>query len=137
MAMIEENEEPLRKCEWCGKSEISSTWSSWKVLYCSFRCNAAGSYRLLVAISVIASMMTGIVTIIYFMMIGANPTTPIPLELLMFPVILLVFIDMSFIYAAYVGRSMRKERKASLLFLNDFLCKLLGILNIIGVRMFS
>ena len=113
LAIIEENEESLQKCDWCGKSEISSTWSSWKVLYCSFRCNAAGSYRLLVAISVITSMMMGIIAIMYLMMMAANPTTPMPFELFLMPAIILVFIDMSFIYAAYVGRSMRKERNAS------------------------
>lgn len=113
MAVIEEKES-LRKCEWCGKSEISTTWSSWKALYCSFRCNAAGSYRSLVAISVFASMIIGILAIINLMVIVANPTTPIPLELIMYPAILLVFFDMSFIYAAYVGRSMRKERNTNL-----------------------
>ena len=113
MAIIEEMES-IRKCEWCGKSEISTTWSSWKVLYCSFRCNAAGSHRSLVAISVIASMITGILAIIYLMMIAANPTTPIPLELLMMPAAILIFSDMSFIYAAYVGHSMRRERNINL-----------------------
>ena len=113
VAIIEEKVS-LRKCEWCGKSEISSTWSSWKVLYCSFRCNAAGSYRLLVAISVITSMIIGIIAIMYLMMMAANPTTLMPFELFLMPAIILVFIDMSFIYAVYVGRLMRKERNASL-----------------------
>ena len=65
----------------------------------------------MIAISVIAAMMTGIVVIMYIMMIAVNPTTSIPLELLMMPAFLVV-LDMSFIYAAYVGRSMRKERQS-------------------------
>ena len=113
MAIIEENTESLRKCDWCGKAKISPTWSGKKGLYCSFRCSSAGSYRTMIAISVLVSMMTCIVVIIFLMMAVANPTTPIPFELLMMPGIL-VLIDILFIYSAFVGRSMRKERNTSL-----------------------
>ena len=113
MAIIEEMES-IRKCEWCGKSGINPTWSGRKGIYCSFRCNAAGSYRMYVTVSIIVSIMTSMITILLLMMqIEASTSQPIPL-ILIFPIVLLIGLDMSFIYAAYVGRSMRKERNTSL-----------------------
>jgi len=111
VAIIEDNGDNLQKCEWCGKSGISSTWSGKKGLYCSFRCSAAGSYRMYVSISIIFSAMTAMVVIM--MQIESSTSQPIPL-ILMFPIVLLIGLISLFIYAAYVGRSMRKERNASL-----------------------
>ena len=114
MAIIEEESESLQKCEWCGKSGISSTWSGKKGLYCSFRCNAAGSHRMYVSSSIIFSAMTAILAMMMVMMqIESSTSQPIP-PILMFPIVLLIGLILSFIYAAYVGRSMRKERNSSL-----------------------
>ncbi len=114
MALIEDDSESLQKCEWCGKSGISSTWSGKKALYCSFRCSAAGSYRMYVSISVTVSMMTAMIAMLMVMMQNESSTSqPVP-PILIFPLFLLICIDISFIYAAYVGWSMRKERNSSL-----------------------
>lgn len=114
MSFVTISEESLRKCEWCGKSKISFMWSGKKGIYCSFRCNAAGIYRNLVLISIIVTMMTVLLTtLIVMMQIESGTNQPIPL-ILIFPIVLIIGIDMSFIYAAYVGRSMRRERNINL-----------------------
>jgi len=114
MTISEEHGESLRKCEWCGKSKVSDMWSGKKGIYCSFRCSAAGSYRTMVVVSIIVSIMTAMITILLVMMqIESSTSEPIPL-ILIFPIVLLIGLDMLFIYAAYVGRSMRRERNISL-----------------------
>lgn len=114
MAIIEDDSESLRKCEWCGKSQINETWSGKKGLYCSFRCSAAGSYRMYVLVSISISVMIAMIAIMNIMMqSGSSTSQPIPL-ILIFPIFLLIGIDMSFIYAAYVGRLMRRERDINL-----------------------
>ncbi|MHA1138398.1 MAG: hypothetical protein ACTSSE_18100 [Candidatus Thorarchaeota archaeon] len=114
MIISEEYGESLRKCEWCGKSKVSDVWSGKKGIYCSFRCSAAGSYRMYVAVSIIVSIMTAMITILLVMMqIESSSSEPIPL-ILIFPIILLIGLDMSFIYAAYVGRSMKREKHQSI-----------------------
>ena len=111
MAIIEDNSESLRKCDWCGKSGIKAHWSGKKGLHCSFRCSAAGGFRTLVLISVISLMMTGMMVI---MMLVGSPNIyqidPFLIIILAMP----VTINLIFIYAAYIGRSMRKERSINL-----------------------
>ncbi|MCK4567071.1 MAG: hypothetical protein KAU48_07155 [Candidatus Thorarchaeota archaeon] len=112
MSISEENDEFQQKCEWCGKSGISILWSGKKDKYCSFRCNAAGSHRMYVGISVIFSILTSILGIMYLMMIVTSHTFSVPPILLIMPTLLVVTI-MAFIYGSYVGWSMLKERQTS------------------------
>jgi len=111
---ISEDDEFLQKCEWCGKSGINVLWSGKKGLYCSFRCNAAGGFRTLVLIAVIFLMLTGIIVTMFVMLQFGSPTIsqidPFLIIILSIPVAM----NLIFIYAVYVGRSMRKERSISL-----------------------
>jgi len=111
---ISEDDEFLQKCEWCGKSGINVLWSGKKGLYCSFRCNAAGGFRTLVLISVIFLMLTGIIVTMFVMLQFGSPTIsqidPFLIIILSIPVAM----NLIFIYAVYVGRSMRKKRNISL-----------------------
>ena len=111
---ISEDDEFLQKCEWCGKSGINVLWSGKKGLYCSFRCNAAGGFRTLGLISVIFLMFTGWLVIMVIMLQFGSPTIsqidPFLIIILSIPVVM----NLLFIYAVYVGRSMRKERNISL-----------------------
>jgi len=61
-----------------------------------------------VSISIIFSAMTAMVVIMMVMMqIESSTSQPIP-PILIFPIVLLIGLILSFIYAAYVGRSMRR-----------------------------
>jgi len=65
-------------------------------------------------ISVIVTIMTALVVMIMVMMqINSGTSEPIPLMFTL-PIVLLIGIDLSFIYSAFVGRSMRKEREDNL-----------------------
>ena len=114
MTISEEYQESYRKCKWCGKPKVSVMWSGKKGIYCSFRCSAAGTYRMLVAIAILASLLTAVPTI-WMVMVQSNLSIsePIPL-ILIFPIVMLIGLDMSFVYAAFVGRSMRRERNINL-----------------------
>jgi len=105
-------EKPTYKCNWCGKPEVSFLYSGKKGQYCSFRCNAAGIYPRSVLISIAALGL--IVVLVFVIMQANNPYTQIPSffgVLLAVPVIL----NFMFIYAAYVGRVLVKERQAGVL----------------------
>jgi len=113
MASIEDGVS-TRKCEWRGKSEISSTWSGKRGVYCSFKCSAAGDYRMYSAIATIFTIMVSMVIILGMMMqidISSNPSA---LLVLVVPQVGLVGLLLMFIYAAYIGRSMRRERNINL-----------------------
>ena len=101
---------PAPKCYWCGKSEAKLLWSGKKGQYCSFRCNAAGMYPRSVVIAFSASALTVILFLTIAIMQGNNPNTPIPL---FFGVIFAVpvILSSSFVYTAYIGRVLVKERR--------------------------
>ncbi|MFW9794529.1 MAG: hypothetical protein ACFFEE_09515 [Candidatus Thorarchaeota archaeon] len=104
-------EKPPIRCQWCGNPEVSFLWSGFKAQYCSFRCNAGGTYPRSVVISILMTGLTTMFLLIVFMMQSNYPSTPLPTA---FGIILAVPIILNslFIYAAYVGRSMVKERQS-------------------------
>jgi hypothetical protein len=111
MATIEEPDEYQQKCDWCGKPKISQTWSGKKGHYCSFRCSAAGSYRLYSAMSTIIIIMFSMVIVLSMMMGLSAPIGSPEFFVLLVPQAGLVVILLFSIYSAYIGRSMRKEQK--------------------------
>ena len=110
---VEELEQIANKCKWCGKPKVSFLWSGKKGQYCSFRCNAGGIYPRSVLISSLASGLTAILVLVFVIVQANNPSTLIPSffgVILAVPVILSVM----FIYMAYVGRVLTKERQESI-----------------------
>jgi hypothetical protein len=111
--VISEENESLRKCDWCGKSGISPMWSGRKSLYCSFRCSAAGSSNMYAALATILTCIVSMVIILGIMMqMGSSSGGSAPLILLVPQAGLVVICTMT-IYATYIGRFMRKERELS------------------------
>jgi hypothetical protein len=107
-------ERPASKCKWCGKPEVSVWWSGKKGQYCSFRCNAAGMYPRSVAIAVTVTALTSIVILISLQMQIDHPSTTLPSFfgwMLAVPVI----VSVQFIYMAYLGRLLVKERESEVL----------------------
>jgi hypothetical protein len=102
---------PSPKCKWCGKSEVSFLWSGKKGQYCSFKCSAGGMYPRSVVLSFASSGLTVILFLIIAMMQGNNPHTAIP-SFLWVVFAVPVILSGSFIYSAYIGRVLVKERQA-------------------------
>ena len=102
------------RCNWCGKPEVKLLWSGKRGQYCSFICSAAGAYPSSVVVAFAASGATAIGFLIIAIMQGNHPNIPIPP---FFGVLLAVPVigSASFIYMAYVGRKLRKERQAGVL----------------------
>jgi hypothetical protein len=104
-------EKPASRCNWCGNPEVKILWSGRKGQYCSFRCNAGGFYPRSVLVAILMSGLTTIMVLLFATMQASNPNTPIPSFfglMLAVPVI----ISSQFIYAAYVGRLLVKERQS-------------------------
>jgi hypothetical protein len=107
-------EKPTVKCKWCGKPEVSLWWSGKKGKYCSMRCNAAGIYPRSVAIAIATTALTIIVILIFVVVQVNNPSVSIPSFFgLMFAVPIIA--SAQFIYMAYIGRVLVKERQAEAL----------------------
>ena len=111
MATIEEPEEYQQKCDWCGKPKISREWSGKKGHYCSFRCSAAGSYRLNSVMATIMIIIISMVIILSMMMGLGGPIGSPEFFVFLVPQAGLVVMLLFSIYSAYIGWSMRKERK--------------------------
>ncbi len=100
-----------QRCEWCGEPRVDAFWSSEKGKYCSFRCNAAGNYRLSLAMLFgVFGLATIIAGIMYLMMAKSGPVTQID------PFFVLLLIAMaipilSCVYVVNVGRSMNRARQ--------------------------
>lgn len=110
---VDELQQISNRCKWCGKPEVSFFWSGKKGQYCSFRCNAGGNYPGSVLLSILASGITTILVLVFVIVQGRNPYTPIPSffgVILAVPVILSVM----FIYMTFVGRMLTKERQESI-----------------------
>lgn len=102
------------RCKWCGKPEVGILWSGKNGQYCSFRCNAGGTYPRSVAIAVATTALTVIVILISVLMQSNHPSDPLPLFfglMLAVPVI----VSLQFIYMAYLGRILVKERESEAL----------------------
>jgi len=100
-----------QRCEWCGEPRVDAFWSSEKGKYCSFRCNAAGKYRLSLAMLFGVLGLAAIFALMMFMMMAkSGPVTQIDpfLVLLLFVMAIPV---LSCVYVAYVGRSMNRARQ--------------------------
>ena len=98
-------------CKWCGKPIVSAFWSGGKGKYCSFRCNAAGNYRVFLAMLFgflgLAVIFTGMM---YVMMARSGPVTqidPVLIMLLIIPAIP----SLCCAYVVLVSRSMKRARR--------------------------
>ena len=104
-------EKPTVKCKWCGKPEVSAWWSGTKGQYCSLKCNSAGMYPRSIAIAVAVTGLTVIVILISVVMQANNPGVPLP-SLFGWMLAVPVIVSIQFIYMAYIGRILVKERES-------------------------
>jgi hypothetical protein len=107
MKFSEGNDDISQKCEWCSKPVSKGTWDE----YCSFRCNAAGRYRMFVFLAIIGPMILVIMVIVLVMM-GIDSWTYLLIRPgLLFPPLIIIGLSIFFIYGTYVGRILRNERQ--------------------------
>jgi len=94
------------RCEWCGNTRVSATWSGKRGIYCSLRCTAAGDYRRFILLSVVVFAMTSIVGLVAIMTFTQNPGRPLvhPFVFLL----ILLGLNLVFAYPAYLGWSMNR-----------------------------
>ncbi|NHI89270.1 MAG: hypothetical protein EAX87_07075 [Candidatus Thorarchaeota archaeon] len=107
MKLIEEKNGVPQKCVWCGKSVTSDTWSE----YCSFRCTAAGRYRMYVLLSIIGPIILTIMLFVLVMMEFDSWTYLLIRPSLLFPLFIITGVSIFFIYGTYVGRILRNEKQ--------------------------
>jgi uncharacterized integral membrane protein len=106
MKLTEENNGDPQKCVWCGESVTSDTWSE----YCSFRCTAAGRYRMFVLLSVISPIILVIMLFVLVMM-GLDSWTYLLIRpSLIFPLVMMAGISIFFVYGTIVGKRMRNAK---------------------------
>lgn len=97
------------RCEWCGSTQVSASWSGNRGIFCSLRCSAAGNYRRFVLISFAVFGMTLVVGLVAIMTFTRDPGLP-----LVYPFVFLLIIlglDLVFAYPAYLGWSMNRIRQ--------------------------
>ena len=100
-----------QRCEWCGEPRVDAFWSSKKGKYCSFRCNAAGNYRLSLAMLFgFFGLATIFVGMMYIMMARSESVTQID-PFLVLPLIVMAIPILSCVYVVHVGRSMNRARQ--------------------------
>ena len=103
--------ETHHRCEWCGEPSVRAFWSDEKGKYCSFRCTAAGNYRLSLALLIGVLGLAAIVALMMFMMMAKSPAAT---QIHPFLVLLLIGMAipiLSCAYGVYVGRSMNRARQ--------------------------
>ncbi|MHA2602638.1 MAG: hypothetical protein AM324_010955 [Candidatus Thorarchaeota archaeon SMTZ1-83] len=97
------------RCEWCGNTKVSASWSGKSGIYCSLRCSAAGDYRRFLLISVVVFAMTSIVGLMAVRTFTQNPGGPlVPPLILLF---ILLGVNLVFAYPAYLGWSMNRTAR--------------------------
>ena len=103
-------DQPERICDWCGKEGVSVWWSGTKGKYCSFRCSAAGSYPRSIVIAVCVVALESILVLIQVMMFLRYPILTPAYVIIVVPQVFVTLLVLSFVYMAYIGYSMRKDR---------------------------
>lgn len=99
------------RCEWCGNTRVSASWSGKRGIYCSLRCSAAGDYRRFILLSVVVTAMTSIVGLMVVMMSTRSPGGIQIHPLILLLVALLIGFSLMFAYPAYLGWSMNRIKQ--------------------------
>ncbi|MFX1415215.1 MAG: hypothetical protein ACFFC0_00310 [Promethearchaeota archaeon] len=97
------------RCEWCGNTRVSASWSGKRGIYCSLRCSAAGDYRRFLLISVVFFALTSIVGLMAVRTFTQNPEGPLVSPLIF--LLILLGVNLVFAYPAYLGWSMNRTRQ--------------------------
>ncbi|MFX1261142.1 MAG: hypothetical protein ACFFAZ_03560 [Promethearchaeota archaeon] len=97
------------RCEWCGSTRVSASWSGKSGIYCSLRCSAAGDYRRFILLSVLVFAMTSIVGLLAIRTFTQSPGGPLVSPLVF--LLILLGLDLVFAYPAYLGWSMNRTRQ--------------------------
>ncbi|MFX1603747.1 MAG: hypothetical protein ACFFCK_09705 [Promethearchaeota archaeon] len=97
------------RCEWCGSTKVSASWSGKRGIYCSLRCSAAGDYRRFILISVVVFAMTSIVGLMAVRISTQNLEGALvhPFVFLL----ILLGLNLVFVYPAYLGWSMNRTKQ--------------------------
>jgi len=99
------------RCEWCGNTRVSASWSGKRGMYCSLRCSAAGDYRRFILLYVAVFAMTSIVALMGVMMSTRYPGGIQIHPFILLVVALLIGFNLMFAYPAYLGWSMNRTKR--------------------------
>jgi hypothetical protein len=98
------------RCAWCGEPSVSALWSGEKGKYCSYRCTAAGNYRVFLLMLFLVLALTSIPAVMMFIMSARSPITQID-PFLVLLLVILATPSLSCAYVVHVGRSMNRARQ--------------------------
>ncbi len=99
------------RCDWCGNTRVSASWSGKRGEYCSLRCNAAGDHRRYILLFVLVFALTCTVGLMVVLMSAQIPWGFQIHPFIILLVVLLIGFNLMFAYPAYLGWSMNQAKR--------------------------